>query len=239
MTNFRFYITALKLMVAPLMASPVEPDSMLVQLPPVNILIEAAMAHSPLLQAKQKQVDIDQQEVTIRKRQWMDYLFVEGTANYGVYDQVLLQDHSSENSSYNTGSLNRGEQSRYYGGVGIKLPFSSLTNRNRELQKRSLIRERSELEMKEVQLQLKHMIIDAYYHLQYLDESMRTFYQIYQTLKIGYLKAEKDLLNGRTDLNEFALLASTVGKAKDDYQKAKHNFYSHYHKLKDLTGIEF
>jgi len=216
-----------------------ESDSALINLPPIDVLIESAMLHSPLLKAKEKQVDIDGEEHKIQKRKWMNYVFIEGAANYGKYDQVLLQDHTSEDNSSNYGLLNRGEQTRYYGGVGIKLPFSSLTNRKRQLQKRKLKQEQSDLEMQDVRQQLKHMVIDAYYQLQYLDESMRTYNRIYQTLEIGYLKAEKDLLNGRTNLNEFALLASTVGKAKDDYDKARHTFYAHYYRLKDLTGLEF
>jgi len=102
-----------------------------------------------------------------------------------------------------------------------------------------MIQERSDLELQSAQVQIKQIIIEAYYHLQYLDESMRTFYHIYQTLEIGYLKAEKDLLNGRTNLNEYALLASTVGKAKNDYQKAKSTFHAQYHKLMEITGMEF
>jgi hypothetical protein len=53
------------------------------------------------------------------------------------------------------------------------------------------------------------------------------------------MKAEKDVLNGRMNLNEFAALASTVGKSKDDYYKSKYNFYVQYHKIKILAGINF
>jgi hypothetical protein len=41
------------------------------------------------------------------------------------------------------------------------------------------------------------------------------------------------------DLNNFALLTSTVGKAKDDYNKTKNNFYTQVHKLENLTGVIF
>jgi len=91
-------------------------DTALLIIPPVDELIASALEHSPLLKAKQKQTDIDLQDVSIQKREWMKYLYIEGAASYGMYDQVILQDYTSEQQNYNTGFLNQGEQKRYYGG---------------------------------------------------------------------------------------------------------------------------
>nr|WP_319398262.1 TolC family protein [uncultured Carboxylicivirga sp.] len=222
-----------------IVAAQTESDSSLINLPSINELVEAAIEHSPFIQSQHTQMEIDEKEISLQKRKWLDYLFIEGTANYGIYDQVILQDNTSPDGSYNYGFLNRGESTRYYGGVGIKLPFSSLTSRTKEVEKLELVKKKSLFTMQDAENQLRTVIIEAYYNLKYLDESMRTYYDIYQTLNVAYVKAEKDLLNGRTDINKFALLASTVGKAKDDYNKAKHNFYAHYHQLMELTGLEF
>lgn len=86
---------------------------------------------------------------------------------------------------------------------------------------------------------LKQLIIEEYYKLLYLEESVRTFQSIYQTLEISRMKAEREVSRGYMDINQFATLSSTVGKAKNDYAKAKNEFYAQYHKLQDLTGIMF
>ncbi len=213
-------------------------DSAFFKLPELEKLIFMAYEHSPLLKEKQKQSEINNKELQIEKRSWMDYLFIEGAVNYGLYDRLMVQNHSNDVIA-NSGVLSKSEQTGYYSRVGLKLPVSALSNRSRKLKQKRLEIEKANFNLEGAQKQIKHLIIESYFRLNYLNESMHAYFDIYQTLEISYIKSKKDLLNGRSDLNEFALLASTVGKAKNDYFKARSEFLAHYHLLESITGLDF
>jgi outer membrane protein TolC len=213
-------------------------DSSLLDIPSLKELINAAKLHSPLLKAHVKATEIVDQELSIEKKRWMEYIYIEGTANYGKYDQVVINENTTV-GALNTGALTRSEQSRYYGGVGVKLPLSSITSRRNELRMRSLSKEQLDFELQQKQENIEAMIIEQYFRLKYFEERLNTCQNVCQTLEIGYLKAEKDLLNGRIDLNEFAILVSIVGKSKDEYLKAKSEFFAQYYIIQKLTGLSF
>lgn len=213
-------------------------DSSFLILPPLAEVLIAALHHSPIIEAKSLETQKIKQELKIEKKKWMDYIFVEGAANYGIFDQVVISG-LTYNGASNTGFITKSEQIRYYGGIGVKLPISAINSRRNEIEIKKLSEKQLEFEKLQLQKNIKQLIIEEYYKLKYFEESMKIFQSTYQTLEISYMKAERELLNGRIDLSDFALLASSMGKLKDDYYKAKNNFFAQYHKLQDMTGIIF
>jgi outer membrane protein TolC len=225
--------------IASIMAQDAETaDSSFLILPSLTIVIDSALRNSPLLKAKEMNADMIDQDIKIEKKKWMDYLSIEGATNYGLFDQVVISGITTSGST-TTGALSKSQQVRYYGGLSLKLPLSSITSRHNALTKKQIAREQYNLELLQAQNDVRQTVIEEYYKLKYLEESMKTFQSICQTMQISYMKAEKDVLNNRMGLNAFALLASSVGKAKDDYSKVRNNFYAQYYKLQNLTGVNF
>ncbi len=207
-------------------------------LPPLTTVINGALEHSPLLKSKSLEIRENHHELNKSKKNWMDYVYVEGATNYGLFDQVVLSNATTDGEN-STGLLTKNKQVRYYGGLSVKLPISSVSKRKDDIEITRLRLEGAEQEYIQLQKDIKQIIIEEYYRLKYMEESMNTFHSIYKTLEISFLKAEREVKNGRIDINEFAQLASTVGKSKDDYYKAKNNFQAQYHKLQNLAGIVF
>jgi outer membrane protein TolC len=213
-------------------------DSTNILIPTLNAVLDSAYLHSPLLREKQLDINILDENYKIEKKKWMDNVYFDGAANYGMFDQIVVGGATTPGTT-NTGLLTSSEQMRYYGGLSLKLPLSLATKRKSQAKVQKFEKEQTELELTSAKEILKQTIISEYFQFKYTEESMKTFYSIYQTLKISYMKAEKDVVSGRMNLNEFAALASTVGKSKDDYYKSKYNFYTQYHKIKILAGINF
>jgi outer membrane protein TolC len=212
-------------------------DSTSLLIPTLDAVLDSAYLHSPLLKKKELDLNILDENNKIDKKKWMDNLYFDGAANYGMFDQIVVS--GATTGTTNSGLLTSSEQMRYYGGLSMKLPLSLVTKRKSQAKVQKFEKEQTELELLDAKEVLKESIITEYFQFKYLEESMKTYYSIYQTLKISYMKAEKDVVNGRMNLNEFASLASTVGKSKDDYYKSKYNFYTQYHKIKILAGINF
>jgi outer membrane protein TolC len=210
-------------------------DSQLLIIPSLTEIIDVAFIHSPLLKAKTKAIEVIGEETKIERKRWMDHIYFEGATNYGVFDHLIISGQTS-NNDYNTGILTKDEQVRYYGGIRLKLPLSAISSSSNYVKVKRLKEEQVGYELLQLQEDLKLIIIEEYYQLLYLRESMHSCNRINQTLEVSYLKAEKDLLNGHMEIGEFALLASTSGKAKNDYLKAKNDFYSQYTRLQTITG---
>lgn len=213
-------------------------DSSMLIVPPLVDVLNASLRHSPLLKAKGIETKIIEQELKIEKKKWMDNVSIDGATNYGLFDQVIINGINSDGIS-NTGFVSKSEQIRYYGGISLKLPLSTISSRRNEINIKKLELKQLGYEKKQLQKELKHIIIEEYYKLLYLKESMKIFQEIFQTFQISYMKGEMDVLNNNIDLNDFAVLASTMGKSENDYAKAKYEFYTQFHKLQDLSGVIF
>ena len=211
-------------------------DSQLLIIPSLAEIIDAAFIHSPLLKAKTKAIEVIGEETKIERKRWMDHIYFEGAANYGVFDHLIISGQAS-NIDFNTGLLTKNEQVRYFGGIRLKLPLSAISSSSNYVKAKQLKEEQVGYELIQLQEDLKILIIEEYYQLKYVQEFMHSCNRINQTLEVSYLKAEKDLLNGHIEIGEFALLASTAGKAKNDFLKAKNDFYSQYNRLQTITGI--
>lgn len=213
-------------------------DTTVTILPSLDEVINDALQNSPLLKSIGVESDMIGQELKIEKKKWSDHIYVDGAANYGLFDQVVISETSSQHVT-NTGLLTKSEQIRYYGGISIKLPLSSIGSRRNQLTVKKMELQQTNYEMQQQEMALREIIINAYFSVKHLEESMNTFQAIFQTLQLAYIKAENDVVNNDMEMEEFAILASTVGKAKDDYSKSKYDFYKEYYILQNITGVSF
>jgi len=206
-----------------------------VNIPDLDTLISYAIQNSYTLKSKSIEQQILENKIKVQKRKWSDYVFIEAATNYGLYDQLVVSGVASENA-YNSGIMTRGEQLRYYGGMGVKLPLSTFMVNQKLVQNQRLEVYKAENEIELETNQLRSDITKEYFHLKYLQESLKTFIEIYNTLAISKIKAENDLMSGRLNFSDYALLVSTVGKAKDEYLKTQSEFYAQCYKLTILTN---
>jgi len=213
-------------------------DSLQVQIPQLKIIISSAIENSSLLEIEEYSAIKINHEIAIIKKKWLDYIFIEGALNYGMYDQIVISDITNEISSQ-TALAARGQNLKYYGGIGVKIPFSELFMRKNRISIKEIEYKQSQSKITELNLEIKKAIIDEYYELIFLKESMDNFLEIFQTLEISKFKAEKDILDGNMDLSDYALLISIVGKAKNDYEKSKNSFLAQYFILQEISGLKF
>ncbi len=210
----------------------------LLYIPTLELMIDFALLHSPIVKAKQKEVDIARHELSVTSKQWMDYIHLEGHAYYGLSDQVVLNGQSIPGAS-STGMYSKNEQLRYFAGIGVRLPLSSIFSRSDEIDIDRLNIEQANYILEELEENVTRTVIKEYYNLLYLQESMETFLDMFKTLEISYLKAKKDLENGRIDLEIFAKLVASLGNAKDAYYKSKNSYFAQYLSLENIVGISF
>jgi len=213
-------------------------ESPFLDIPPLTEIIDTAILYSPMLKAQRKVIEGIEEEMKVERKKWMDHIYIEGATNYGIYDNLVVNSISN-NVDVSTGIITRNEQLRYYGGVSLKLPISAISSSSNNVKIKRMRKEQAGYEMQQIKEDIKQVIIEEYFQLKYLQESMNTYNKITQTLEISLLKAEKDLINGQMDFDDYGILVSTTGKSKADYLKAKNSFYAQYNKLESLSGLTF
>ena len=208
------------------------------RVPSLNILIDSALQNSPLMDASRNEVEQIKQDLRIDKKSWADYLYLEGSGRFGRYDQYTQVNQGAINESLN-GIISESQQLTYFAGISLRLPLSSLTSNHNKTKINNLKIEQTEFNALQLENEIKQLVIEEFYKLRSYEESMYTFQDVTQTLEISYMKAQKDLENGKIEIDEFALLVATKGKAKENYLKAKNNFQMQYYKIQVITGITF
>ena len=216
---------------------PIEQEDQL-RLPPLRAVIDSALKYSPLLQTKVRDLAILDQESAVDRRKWLDYLYVEGAANYGVFNQFFRSQIQEEGESA-VGTLNQAAQGQYFAGVSVKMPLSTFLNRSNQSNIRRFEREKIQWEQEEIRRNIRQTIIEEYYTLRFMHESLSTFLETYETLNLSYVKAQKDIENSRMKLDEFGRIAAALGKAKNEYIKAKNDYYAQFELLELFAGVSF
>jgi len=213
-----------------------KPGSGMGQIPALNVLIDSALVHSPLLKAGNLEIEELSEMLSSDKKEWLNNIFLQASANYGMYDQVEIKGIQGEDAS---GYLSQREQFNYYAGAGLKIPIGDLLSRKNKIKVTRLQMEQKRYELDAIKMQIKNTIITEYYKLVQYQASLESSFDIFQTLEISYLKAKNDLENDRINLNDFATLVTNKGKALEQYEKTKANYYAQYRILEIITGMQF
>jgi len=207
------------------------------EIPSLQILIDSALVNSPLIHASEAEIAQVIQQLKTQRKSWAQYIFFEASARYGLFNQISISELTVDDVT--TGVKSENEQLNYYGGVGIRVPLSGLISRRSETKTIQFTLVESEYRTEQLKRELTLLIIQEYYALKTYQESMQTTQEVMQTIEISYMKSLNDMETGKISLDDFALLASTRGKAKENYMKAKNDFFMQYHMLQILTGIKF
>ena len=218
------------------------PDSLKVdstvldRIPPLNALIDSAYVHSPVLRRQDKQVLIRNLRENTVNQEWLKYINVFATTNYGVYDNfVSVQDQSVVGSTINTGNSFRWS-------VGVALsgaPFYDMFNKPTMKKIKRLEAEQEIDALEDLKLQLKQIVIQQYnqtilsYRMMIIANN--NVYSNYTQL----VMSEQKFNMGEIEVFTLANVREMYYKSLMAYEKNRYEFQSNYMILETICGIEF
>lgn len=206
------------------------------RIPNIDVFIQSALKNSPLLKFSDMELREIIEKIKIEKKTWSDYLFADGVVRYGLNDQLIVNGQTGTASTdYTLNSANK--QLTYYGGLSIKLPLSDFLKKKSQLKILNYNLNESRFKKEQSEQELTSIVIDEYYKLIKLNQILQVNLNVLQTLKISYMKAQKDIANGLIEINDYASIVISKGKAEGDYYIAKNDYYAQYRKIQVLTGL--
>jgi outer membrane protein TolC len=206
------------------------------KIPELQSCIDSAYLNSPLLKASDQQVVQLLEEIKIKKKSWLDYIFIDANTRYGLFNQLSVSQQTGDGSIPDLAFYSNKEQFNYFAGLTIRLPLSFFTNNQNEVKiLRHNIRE-AELKREELKNELTRLVITEYFKLKSLQELLAVHQNNIQSTRLDYLNSSKNLENNMIGLTEFATISNQNTKALEAYITVKNEFFAQFSLLKLLTG---
>ncbi len=206
------------------------------KLPSLDSLMTLAVAHSSKVKFYESDETYWESQKTLQRTSWLRYITLDANYNYGIFDNLsnsqLAGDPQASQALFTT------EQSRYSGGVSLKLPLFALANKKTakkaaqaEIDKARYLRESFEEEVKEAVVLRYTQLLKAH-RLFFITGAM------VDTYRVQSVRAEKDFTNGVIDVTEYTRLQQMYNDAMRSYESQRSEFLLSYMYLEGITGVE-
>jgi len=206
------------------------------RIPGVDVFIQSALKNSPLMKISDVEMQQILEKLKIEKKKWSDYLYADGIIRYGLNDQLIVNGQTgASTTNYTLNSANK--QLTYYGGLSIKLPLSEFLSKKSQLKILNYTLNENRYRKEQTEQELTNIVIEEYYKLIKFNQIFQVNLDVLQTLRISYMKAQKDVANGLMEINDFASIVISKGKAEEGYYNAQNDYYTQYRKIQVLTGL--
>lgn len=206
-----------------------------ISLPTLDSCIQAALENSPLLKVSDVQVEKLLEELKIQKKSWLTYVHIDANARYGLFNTLQIEQTNPDIPG--VGVQTAREQFNYFAGITVKIPLSNFVNGKSEQKiiQRSI--KEAELRRDELKLEITKIVINEYFKLKSVQERLAIHQNNLQSTRLDYVKALNDIKNNFLSMTEFASISTSYTKANEAFIASKNEFYTQYHLLRLLIGI--
>jgi outer membrane protein TolC len=206
------------------------------QLPTMKSLIDSAIDNSPLIKRQDAQIVIRELQRKEVRQDWLKYMGVYATTNYGVFDNFMnAQSGTTQGSTITTGNAFRWS-------VGLTItgaPFYDMINKPTQSKIKKLEAEQ-EIENKEtIKRELRILVIQQYNDVVLNYKLLQIANENLQSNLTQLIMGEQQFKNGEIRLNELANIKEMYFKSLITFEKQKSEFMGSYMILQEIVGFEF
>ena len=210
-------------------------DSTFSKIPPLQILIDSALVHSPIIKSQDAEVLIKEFNLSTTRQQWLNYVQVIGDAKYGSFDNLIVNQYqtAAQSTSYNSSSAG----SRMT--IGLSLRFSVFDFIKARNNKKIAIKEveQSVLRKEELNSFLRQTVIKQYHEVLMNHSLLKIKTDFLEQTKLAKEFAEKDYTSNIVEYSEVVRAADAYQKAMTECEKIKTDFVVAILLLQDIVGI--
>ena len=205
-------------------------------LPPLQVLIDSAIAHNPGIRSADLQTKVLQYKLNVDKSSWTKNLGLQTDVRYGTFDTF-----STNTSAGQTPSTQATQNSQLNYGVGafVKIPNFDAISRKYLLKSDQLEIEQT-INLSEAQRNdLRQMVIKLYNDFILKHKLFVIKMKYAETIKINMQLAEKEFQNGVMNLDNYTRVCDTYARSEADFESVKMDLKTSYMTLEVVVGIKF
>ena len=206
------------------------------KLPPLQVLIDSALIHSPMIKLADANVQMGQYELTDAQKDWLRKLNLSADTRFGSvldYNRMLnISGGTFIPPSSNLYMLNYGL------GFSAYMPLSDVFDRKRLIQKAKLRVEQAEMQKDETMKQIKQLVIVAYYDVLTVQNTLAMRHEISLSAGMLYDQSKIDYTENRITLAEYTKANDAYLIALNEQEAQKNNLLKAIGVLEVIVGIE-
>jgi len=210
-------------------------DNIAQKLPPLEALIDSAIANSPQIQMDELNADLTRYEIISAKRQWLQHWGLDMVANYGTY----LYNDRDQLTRLDKFYLSESRRLNYGAGVYVRMPVFYAVDRKNEINKKKKYREIA-IVNREIHVRvIRQEVIATYNTLMQQQDILKITNDYQQVAEMMMRNAENMFLTGEIPPEEYARQKDYQTRGATDYALTIGRFNSAYTLLEELVGIRF
>jgi len=211
-------------------------DNIADKLPPLNILIDSAVMHSPRVRISNADISIIKYSLKNTRINW--------TKNLGFMGELLTRNYYQFSTNQSSGAspsefTTDRYEINYFIGIFLKIPISDIIGQKnhaniakRELEKKILVKEENAME-------IRKEVIMVYQELLMRQELLKIKNESQLTTRLQVQMAEIEFKNGSLKLSEMARLTEINARNLYDNRQETFLFFRQYLILEELVGMKF
>ena len=189
-------------------------------LPPLALLIDSAVAHSPRLSHYNAMVKSYEYNVSEQKLAWTNHIVLGGSYNYG--DMGQLQN-----------DLFLGQQVS----LGVSIPLGAIANRKNKINIAKSQLEAESMTYEQVKLEVQEEVIGTYNDLLLFQRLIGIQAEAMQSAELAMEMAEERFRRGELTMDQLGTYIELQAKYKTAYETMRTKFNNTYYKLERIVGI--
>lgn len=210
-------------------------DDITNKIPPLEILIDSAVANDPNVKTELLQLSIDRYQISSSKRDWTKSLGVQGMVDYGNWNYNDKDELSNLDRFYRTTSM----RSTYEIGVYIKMPFNDFYDRKNQINISKKRLEQTMIQKEKRIREIRQIIITEYNFLIKNQNLIKVASSFQQYTLVQMRMAENQFLNHEITTAELTRLKEIQKTGQIELEKYRGDFINAYMILEEMTGIKF
>ena len=195
-------------------------------------LLGAAEVHSPLLKMIDADIIIQELKVKSEKKDWLTYFSIDGSAKYGVFDNLILK----EDLGVEDVSTHSTKQARYSVGVMLRLPISRFfDNSEKQIAENEAVKLNYQRE-RTVQ-ELRNLVIVQYGNVLKAGAKLSLSTSEFESVKMQMMNTELNYKRGQISIADYTTHQSRYLDAKLVLEEAKIEFSTALFLLQETVGV--
>lgn len=204
-----------------------------IQLPPLSVFLQSIYEH-PSVKVYEAKRDEANAEKEITHREWLNYLRLQGTYQYGRNNLYSTSFTEGDPIISNVGN----NQNLYNVGVSVSIPIGDLLSRKQKnkVKKAQYIQLQSEYEMSIEERKL--MILQAYNNVLQQLATLKAKSDAAALYNAQMSISEQDFINGKIDITALSLERGRRSSAVITYQEGRAALHNAVTLLEMLTNVK-
>ena len=198
------------------------------QLPPLQILLEAAAAYHPAIKFNAEQAEAYKSRLDLEKKSWTNH--INGFFNYGYGNQTLVAQGSVNNDFVNIAN-------GYRTGVNLNVPLYEFMSRKDRLNNRKHEYQAQLYKKEELTLEVHTQIVEEYHNLIFAYKIMQLRIEMVEKARQSMQISELEYKIGNIDIATYTRMIEIYTINSSAYESARKDFLMAYDKMELILGV--